>query len=279
MAYLNLTAEEARIAGAIFNRLFPADDEVPDAVDLGVLDFLDRALTGAYQEQLEAYRHGLPQIDAAAQALYEKNFTNCSKAQQDSLLSQLEQGQLAHFTTIPQQAFFAMLLKHMREGLFSDPLYGGNRNKLGWKYLKHPGVCFDYSAEEQLSDTPAEKDGQVWSIADYDFSKIASQHTESLAREIVRNRNKFSGQAVDVIIVGIGGVGAVIAPRLAKAGLKVVGLEAGSLRKPVHYLPDELGISFYGRAGLGTKFNQETPRWRLREDAPNHEAFLVMAAW
>ncbi len=44
----------------------------------------------------------------------------------------------------------------------------------------------------------------------------------------------------------------------------MVVLEAGPWRSADTYRPDELGQSFYGRAGLGPKFNSETPRWVRR---------------
>jgi choline dehydrogenase-like flavoprotein len=49
-----------------------------------------------------------------------------------------------------QKRFFDVLLAHLQEGLFADPEYGGNRNKLGWKWLGHPGVWLENSAEEIL---------------------------------------------------------------------------------------------------------------------------------
>lgn len=41
-----LTATEARVADAFFERLFPADEHGPGARAIGVLDYVDRALAG-----------------------------------------------------------------------------------------------------------------------------------------------------------------------------------------------------------------------------------------
>jgi gluconate 2-dehydrogenase gamma chain len=30
------------------------------------------------------------------------------------------------------------------EGFFSDPLYGGNRDMIGWKLIGFPGARYDY---------------------------------------------------------------------------------------------------------------------------------------
>jgi len=30
------------------------------------------------------------------------------------------------------------------EGMFADPVYGGNRNMAGWKMIGYPGARYDY---------------------------------------------------------------------------------------------------------------------------------------
>jgi gluconate 2-dehydrogenase alpha chain len=270
LSYLNLDKAEAQIAAAVFNRLFPADD-APGAVEMGVLDYLDRVLGGYEASRLEWYQIGLRALDACAVREYGCGFSACHPNQQDDLLRQLEKGELKGFITPPQPAFFEMLCRHLREGLFSDPIYGGNRNKAGWKFLGHPGLHFSYTAEEQLADDPADKGGDVKSLNDVDLTAYAATWPDLPNYDPQRGGLPPDGSA-DVIIVGLGGVGALIAPILAKAGFKIVAFEAGTWRKPTHFTTDELGMSFYGRAGLGPKFNQEVPRWRLREGLPTREA-------
>jgi len=63
-----------------------------------------------------------------------------------------------------------MLREHAREGIFSDPAHGGNRDKVGWKILGHPGVWLEHSAEENLAVEPVTKDGEVLSLADAKFT-------------------------------------------------------------------------------------------------------------
>ncbi len=38
-----------------------------------------------------------------------------------------------------------MLLQNTVEGFFADPLYGGNRDKVGWKLVGFPGVAAYYA--------------------------------------------------------------------------------------------------------------------------------------
>ena len=76
----------------------------------------------------------------------------------------------------------------------------------------------------------------------------------------------------DVVLVGMGAMGSVVAPVLARAGLRVVGLEAGPWRTKHDFLPDELRSAYYCRGEMGPKFLNETPRWRRNEGEPTREA-------
>ena len=49
-------------------------------------------------------------------------------------------------------------------------------------------------------------------------------------------------------------MGGMIAPVLARAGLRVVALEAGPYRTRHDFLPDELGAAYYCRANMGQSF-------------------------
>ena len=107
---------------------------------------------------------------------------------------------------------------HCLEGLFSDPIYGGNRDKSGWKALGHPGVWLENSAEENLCSLPVTKGGQFQSIAD-----LTSFNREPDGSEIDLETAQYDGslhapvEHADVLLVGVGGVGGMIAPMLTRA--------------------------------------------------------------
>ncbi|HEX2863394.1 MAG TPA: gluconate 2-dehydrogenase subunit 3 family protein, partial [Deinococcales bacterium] len=44
--------------------------------------------------------------------------------------------------------FFDMLRQDVIEGVFCDPVYGGNRNLAGWKLVGYPGAQRGYTARE-----------------------------------------------------------------------------------------------------------------------------------
>lgn len=272
-ALLALSAHEARTAAAVFERLFPASGGEPGATEIGVVAYLDNALAGAYSDKLDTYRRGLAALDSAARAAYNVRFSDCATQQQDALIAALEQGKITDFQTPPQEAFFELLLAHLQEGLFADPAYGGNREKLGWRVLGHPGVWLENSAEENLSPHPVTKGGKIQGLADlgYTLRGVETAAADISGYDPQRGAAPPATEA-DVVVVGLGAMGGVIAPILTRAGLRVVALEAGPWRSKENFLPDELGAAYYCRATMGPKFAAETPRWRRTVEEPTQEA-------
>ena len=74
----------------------------------------------------------------------------------------------------------------------------------------------------------------------------------------------------------MGAAGAQAAAVLTRAGLRVVGLEAGPWRSKHDFVPDELGSAYYCRGAMGPKFLAEVPRWRAREDAEDGPATFTL---
>jgi gluconate 2-dehydrogenase alpha chain len=72
----------------------------------------------------------------------------------------------------------------------------------------------------------------------------------------------------DVVIIGLGAVGGVAALPLARAGLEVIGLEAGSWLTPRDFAPDELRNNFRGWPQAAQKANGEIPTHRPNASAP-----------
>ena len=62
------------------------------------------------------------------------------------------------------QEFMSLALDHTMEGLFSDPVYGGNRDFAGWRAVGYPGAHYVYTEEEQQSFEPLDK--PIQSLAD-----------------------------------------------------------------------------------------------------------------
>jgi gluconate 2-dehydrogenase gamma chain len=132
--------EDAGTVAAFAERLMPGAPGLPGAHDADVLNYIDLALAGAYADQQDFYRRGLAQLDSYCQATYQKPFTRLDAAQQDSVIEALEAGKATGFSWPSATAFFNTLRTHTIEGMFADPLYGGNKDFAGWRLVGFPGA-------------------------------------------------------------------------------------------------------------------------------------------
>lgn len=165
-----LTDAEAAFVTAAANRIIPADPTGPSAGAAGVPEFIDRQLAGDYGHGQHLYLGG-PWPDGTASQGYQSQFTpaqfyrnaiaeierhvghaNNGKAfkdidadAQDALLKQMESGALELQGNVKAKAFFTMFLQNVKEGYFSDPIYGGNRDGRAWAMIGFPGAHYDYS--------------------------------------------------------------------------------------------------------------------------------------
>jgi gluconate 2-dehydrogenase gamma chain len=143
--------EESATIVAFTERLMPGAPGKPGATDAGVLNYIDLALAGAYSDLQEFYRHGLNQLDAYCRRAHNAAFTRLSPAQQDETIAALETGKAEGFTWPTAREFFSMLRTHTFEGMFADPIYGGNKNFAGWRLVGFPGAQPQFSQAEMQS--------------------------------------------------------------------------------------------------------------------------------
>ena len=132
--------EQASTVAAFTERLMPGAPGKPGARDAGVLNYIDLALAGAYADLQDFYRRGLAQLDAYCHATHKQSFTQLDPARQDEVLAALEQGKAPGFTLPRAQEFFNVVRTHTMEGMFADPIYGGNRDFAGWRLVGFPGA-------------------------------------------------------------------------------------------------------------------------------------------
>jgi len=137
-AFLN--DENAATIAAFTERLMPGAPDTPGARDAGVLNYIDLALAGAYADLQDFYRRGLAQLDAYCRKTYHGPFVRLDAARQDDVITALEQGKATGFTWPTAQAFFDTIRTHTMEGMFADPIYGGNKDFAGWRLVGFPGA-------------------------------------------------------------------------------------------------------------------------------------------
>ena len=56
------------------------------------------------------------------------------------MLIGLSTGKITFDSGLPVRVFWTTLYQTVIEGMYSDPIYGGNRNKAGWAIIGFPGV-------------------------------------------------------------------------------------------------------------------------------------------
>ncbi len=142
---------DAQTVAALAERIMPGAPGKPGATDAGVLTYIDLALAGAYADQQEFYRHGLAQLDVYCNATYKKAFVDLPAAEQDEVIGALETGKATGFDWPRAQAFFATLRTHTMEGMFADPVYGGNKNFAGWRLVGFPGAQEIFTPDDMAS--------------------------------------------------------------------------------------------------------------------------------
>jgi len=132
--------ENAATIAAFTERLMPGAPDKPGARDAGVLNYIDLALAGAYADLQDFYRRGLAQLDEYCRKTYHEPFVRLNAARQDEVITALEQGKATGFTWPTAQVFFDTVRTHTMEGMFADPIYGGNKDFAGWRLVGFPGA-------------------------------------------------------------------------------------------------------------------------------------------
>ena len=132
--------DDAATIAAFTERLMPAAPGKPGAREAGVLNYIDLALSGAYADLQDFYRRGLAQLDAYCRTAYREPFVGLDPARQDQVVAALEDGSAAGFTWPTGREFFNTIRTHTMEGMFADPIYGGNKDFAGWRLVGFPGA-------------------------------------------------------------------------------------------------------------------------------------------
>ncbi|MDH2343590.1 gluconate 2-dehydrogenase subunit 3 family protein [Bradyrhizobium sp. SSUT18] len=162
-SYQFFDLNEVAFIEAFVDHMIPADELTPSGVELGITIYIDRQLAGAwgrgarmyllgpwaagtsqqgYQLPLapaDFYRCAIRAVEAHCVAVHGGSFDRLQPAQRQQIVQALSEGSL-HLQEVPAQAFFDMAYANVMEGLFADPIYGGNKDKRGWKLVGFPGV-------------------------------------------------------------------------------------------------------------------------------------------
>lgn len=157
-------AREARTIDFL-DRYLSGIDHVYAKPDGSGFEQLEGRIADVWRERIrqlrQTYREGLAELDRICREQFDDEFVALTDEQQDRVLSILEDPDRARATD-PRQPwspsehqadepalqqtnaeldleFFPLLTLHTRQGFYADPIYGGNRDRVGWNLIGFPG--------------------------------------------------------------------------------------------------------------------------------------------
>jgi gluconate 2-dehydrogenase gamma chain len=179
----------AREAGTVefIDRYLSGIDFVYAKPDGSGFEKLEGKRAEAWQRRIdllrEKYVEGIEELDRRSRARFDADFVALAEGQQDEILVEMERpaqqagleeaqvttGYGAPVEPAMQQTsteieldFFPLLALHTRQGFYSDPIYDGNKDRVGWKLIGFEGpeslaethsgryTTRPYFAEEQI---------------------------------------------------------------------------------------------------------------------------------
>jgi gluconate 2-dehydrogenase gamma chain len=155
---------EFRTVEAVAARIVPSEPDGLGAREAGAAVYIDRAVAGYFRDLQELYRHAIQVLDGRCRRAHGAPFAELAPDTQDMVLAELDvdwkarsaSGDLAGregFLKLDVKGdllsrFFSVIRDHTIQGMFCDPMYGGNRDFVGWRLIGFPGAQWAYSAEQ-----------------------------------------------------------------------------------------------------------------------------------
>lgn len=128
------------------------------------------------------YREGIRTLDTLAEEHFDRRFVTLTESEQDTVLEALsgsaKPGPVTLGTSEAVQTFlqgvfdqglpfFEALCLHTRQGFYCDPVYGGNRNRVGWDVIGFPGPT---TLKDTMDGTYSTT--EFFHVGDYDWNEL-----------------------------------------------------------------------------------------------------------
>ena len=128
--------EPWRTLDHVLQNLLPSEQDSPGAIDFGSLEYLRHALEWPREnpEDREFILNGVGWLNGVARGQYGQDFSDLAIEDQEKTLTEISKSDAG-------ERWLSQLLTYAIESVFSDPIYGGNKDGLGWRWLQHqPGM-------------------------------------------------------------------------------------------------------------------------------------------
>lgn len=167
--------EDFVVLAAATERIFPEDENGPGAIKLGAPYYIDKQLAGQWGVNARDYRQGpfvrktkpserveekrgeqsilnrgsifllgIRVMNLESVERFNTSFDKATEEQQNEILQDLQDGKI-EMNGLLSSEFFFLLQRSTIEGVYSDPVYGGNKNMAGWKMKEFPGAIASYA--------------------------------------------------------------------------------------------------------------------------------------
>src|SRR5699024_1960688 len=174
-----------------------------------------------------------------SQKEHDEKFFDLEGEDQDAILERFESNDV-DVKGMRADTFFALLRNTTIEGVYSDPVYGGNKDMQGWKMMEYPGPRMGWMDE----------------IESEDFQSLEPEGLRTYQGGNVEMAKKLD--KVDVVVVGVGWAGGIISAEMAKAGKEVVALERGEHKERSDYIGVKDELRFDNRFQIMQNLSGET---------------------
>jgi gluconate 2-dehydrogenase gamma chain len=139
-----MNMEQRKILDAFIDRIIPKDELGPGAVECGVGDYIERCLADYLAAEKPLFLDGLANLDVFALRTQGVAFASLTADKQDAVLMAIDNSQAPNL-----RGFFNRARRLTLEGMFGDPVYGGNKNFAGWDLIRYPGAKLAVGPEDQ----------------------------------------------------------------------------------------------------------------------------------
>ena len=135
-SFVLFSPQQQQTIEAVQEHLYPKGPDYPGATDIGAARYLEWAITVPETDPdiRNTIVNGIGRLHDATTERFDTVFTELEFMQKERLLRYLAD------ETRWGRVWLSMVLTYVLEALLADPVYGGNPDQVGWRWLEHqPG--------------------------------------------------------------------------------------------------------------------------------------------